>query len=117
MHSAARDPSRLVGRHRPRRLWYSTRVSDSFLDKYTQLSKLGPAEIAEIWRHYDRDGSGYIEAGPELDGFLTDMLRASGEAVTELRLRDFIAGVLEMFDINADGKLERSELEQLLATE
>lgn len=93
------------------------RVSDSFLEKYSGLSKLGPAEIAEIWQHYDRDSSGYIEAGPELERFLTDVLRASGEEVTELKLRDFIDGALELFDINADGKLERSELEQLLTSE
>jgi len=92
-------------------------VSDSFLDKYTQLSKLGPAELAEIWQHYDRDNSGYIEAGPELESFLTDMLQASGEDVTDLKLLDFITGVLEMFDINADGKLSRVELQQLLEAE
>ena len=92
-------------------------MSDSFLEKYTQLSKLGPAELAQIWQHYDRDDSGFIEAGPELESFLTDMLRASGEQVTELKLRDFIDGVLEMFDINADGKLSRVEVEQLLAAE
>jgi Ca2+-binding EF-hand superfamily protein len=90
-------------------------VSDSFLEKYKQLGKLGPAELAEIWRHYDRDNSGYIDAGPELERFLTDMLRASGEQVTELKVRDFIDGVLELFDINADGKLSRAEVEQLLS--
>lgn len=98
-------------------VWYTRRVSDSFLDKYSGLSQLGPAELAQIWQHYDRDNSGYIEAGPELERFLTDMLRASGEQVTELKLRDFITGVLELFDVNADGKLERSELEQLLTAE
>lgn len=93
------------------------RVSDSFLEKYSGLSKLGPAELAEIWQHYDRDNSGYIEVGPELESLLSDVLRASGEEVTELKLRDFIDGVLELFDVNADGKLERSELEQLLTSE
>jgi Ca2+-binding EF-hand superfamily protein len=92
-------------------------VSDSFLDKYKQLSKLGSAELAQIWQHYDRDNSGFIEAGPELESFLTDMLRAGGKQATELELRDFIDGVLEMFDINADGKLSRAEVEQLLASE
>lgn len=90
-------------------------MSDSFLQNYTQLSKLGPAQLAEIWEHYDRDGSGFIEVGPELESLLTDVLRAGGEQVTELKLRDFIDGVLELFDINADGKLSRAELAQLLA--
>jgi Ca2+-binding EF-hand superfamily protein len=89
-------------------------VSDSFLDQYKQLSKLGPAELAKIWQHYDRDGSGFIEAGPELESLLTDMLRAGGEEVTDLKISDFIAGVLEMFDLNEDRKLSRAELEQLL---
>ncbi|HLT36690.1 MAG TPA: EF-hand domain-containing protein [Enhygromyxa sp.] len=92
-------------------------MSDSFLSKYQELSKLGSAELAEIWQHYDRDGSGYIEAGPELERFLTDMLQAGGEQPTELKIRDFIDGILELFDVNADGKLSRAELEQLLADE
>lgn len=92
-------------------------MSDSFLDKYKQRSKLGPDEFAEIWQHYDRDGSGFIEAGPELEQLLTDMLRAGGLQATELEVEDFIEGVLEMFDVNADGKLSRTELEQLLADE
>ncbi|MFO7564176.1 MAG: EF-hand domain-containing protein [Enhygromyxa sp.] len=92
-------------------------MSDSFFEKFRELSELGPAELEQIWRHYDRDNSGYIEAGPELDGFLTDMLRAGGEEPTELKVKDFIAGVLELFDVNADGKLSRAEVEQLLANE
>jgi len=92
-------------------------VSDSFLDQYKQMSALGSAEFAKIWQHYDRDGSGYIEAGPELESLLTDVLRAGGEEVTELKISDFIAGVLEMFDVNADGKLSRDELARLLEVE
>jgi hypothetical protein len=92
-------------------------VSENFLEKYKQLSELSPAAFAEIWQNYDRDGSGFIEAGPELERLLTDMLEACGEELTELKIRDFIEGVLEMFDVNADGKLSRVELETLLRSE
>lgn len=92
-------------------------MNDSFLAQYSELHELGAAEFAEIWQHYDRDGSGFIEAGPELERLLTDMLRATGEKPSELKLRDFIDGVLELFDVNADGKLSRAELEQLLEAE
>jgi Ca2+-binding EF-hand superfamily protein len=92
-------------------------VSDNFLENYKQLSELSPAALAEIWQHYDRDGSGFVEAGPELESLLTDILRACGEEPTELKIRDFIEGVFEMFDIDADGKLGRAELETLLRTE
>lgn len=86
----------------------------NFLDKYNALRELGPAELAEIWNHYDRDQSGFIEAGPELDSFLSDMLRAGGEEVSELKLADFIEGILELFDVNSDGKLSKVELQGLL---
>jgi Ca2+-binding EF-hand superfamily protein len=86
----------------------------NFLDKYNELRAIGPSELVEIWHHYDRDASGFIEAGPELESFLTDMLRAGGEQVTELKVKEFIDGVLELFDINADGKLSLTEVEALL---
>ena len=88
----------------------------NFLDKYNALRELGPAELAEIRDHYDRDQSGFIEAGPELDSFLTDMLRAGGkgEEISELMLTDFIEGILDLFDVNADGKLSKVELQELL---
>jgi Ca2+-binding EF-hand superfamily protein len=86
----------------------------NFLDKYSELRSLGLPELLEIWNHYDRDGSGFLEVGPELDRFLTDMIKAGGEQVTELKVSEFIAGVLELFDLDADGKLNFAEVEELL---
>lgn len=86
----------------------------NLLNRYAGLRTLGLTELHEIWKHYDRDGSGYIEAGPELRAFLADMLRASDEEVTELKIEDFTTGVLELFDVDDDGRLDFSELEKLL---
>lgn len=92
-------------------------MSDAnFLDKYNELRSVGLAELVEIWNHYDRDNSGYIEVGPELDSFLRDLLRAGGEQVSDRKLAEFHAGVLELFDIDSDGKLDFAELEELLNT-
>jgi Ca2+-binding EF-hand superfamily protein len=89
----------------------------NLLSRYAGLRTLGLAELHEIWKHYDRDGSGYIEAGPELRAFLADMLKASGEEVSELKLEDFTTGVLELFDVDTDGRLDFAELEKLLNDE
>ena len=93
----------------------------NFLEKYRGLRSLGLPDLLEIWNHYDRDESGYIEAGPELERFLTDMLRAAkaqdgngSDEIGELELRDFITGILELYDIDSDGRLDLGEIEQLL---
>lgn len=88
----------------------------NFFDRYKGLRTLGLAELHEIWKHYDRDNSGYIEAGPELERFLIDILRVSNEdgEVTELEKKDFIEGVLDLFDIDGDGRLDFAEVERLL---
>ena len=88
--------------------------STNFLDKYSGLRSLGLDQLNAIWTHYDTDNSGYIEVGPELDRFLTDMLQAGGMEATELEIREFIEGVLEMFDVDKDKRLDFAEVEELL---
>ena len=86
----------------------------NLLEKYSGVRSIGLEELNRIWAHYDSDKSGYIEVGAELDRFLGDLLQAGGLEGTELELKDFRDGVLEMFDVDADGKLDFAEVEKLL---
>ncbi|KAL4234529.1 Calbindin-32 [Mactra antiquata] len=72
-------------------------------------------EFMKIWREYDTDHSGYIEAD-ELKNFLHDLLKQSkkdGE-VTEEELITYADTMLQLFDRNRDGKLQLSEMAKLL---
>jgi len=71
-------------------------------------------EFMKIWREYDTDGSGYIEAD-ELKNFLKDLLReAKREAIDEDKLIEYTDTLLNIFDSNKDGKLQLSEMAKLL---
>ena len=89
-------------------------ATTNLIEKFSGLRSLSVAELNEIWAHYDSDGSGYIELGPELDQFIGDLLRASGMETSADDVKEFIEGVLEMFDSDADGKLDFAEMEELL---
>jgi Ca2+-binding EF-hand superfamily protein len=86
----------------------------NFLAKYNDLTEIDPTELRRLWAHYDTDGSGYIEVGGEFEKFVTDMLRVTGKSVTELMVQDVVSGILELVDLNNDGRLSIDELEQLL---
>ncbi|KAI2799154.1 Calbindin-32 [Blomia tropicalis] len=71
-------------------------------------------EFMKIWREYDTDGSGYIEAD-ELKNFLKDLLReAKRETIDEDKLIEYTDTLLQIFDSNKDGKLQLSEMAKLL---
>lgn len=71
-------------------------------------------EFMKIWREYDSDNSGYIEAD-ELKNFLRDLLKeAKKETVDEDKLVEYTDTLLQIFDSNKDGKLQLSEMAQLL---
>ncbi|XP_023242422.1 calbindin-32-like isoform X2 [Centruroides sculpturatus] len=71
-------------------------------------------EFMKIWREYDTDGSGYIEAD-ELKNFLQDLLReAKRENLGEEKLIEYTDTILQIFDANKDGKLQLSEMARLL---
>ncbi|KAK8779717.1 hypothetical protein V5799_018943 [Amblyomma americanum] len=68
----------------------------------------------KIWREYDTDGSGYIEAD-ELKNFLKDLLReAKKDSIEEDKLIEYTDTLLQIFDSNKDGKLQLSEMAKLL---
>ncbi|XP_026728302.1 calbindin-32 isoform X2 [Trichoplusia ni] len=72
-------------------------------------------EFMKIWREYDTDGSGYIEAD-ELKNFLRDLLREAKKIndVSEDKLIEYTDTMLQVFDSNKDGRLQLSEMAKLL---
>ncbi|XP_069159648.1 calbindin-32 isoform X1 [Procambarus clarkii] len=72
-------------------------------------------EFMKIWKAYDRDNSGYIEAD-ELKNFLRDLLREAkkDQDVSEDKLIEYTDTMLQVFDQNKDGKLQLSEMAKLL---
>uniref|UniRef100_A0A3B3B942 Calbindin 2b n=1 Tax=Oryzias melastigma TaxID=30732 RepID=A0A3B3B942_ORYME len=84
-----------------------------------QLAELTAAQFIDIWKHFDTDGNGYIE-GKELENFFTQLesaRRGAGvdpsHASFKEKMREFMAN----FDKNSDGRIEMSELAQILPTE
>lgn len=72
-------------------------------------------EFVRIWRRFDRDSSGYIEAN-ELTDFLRHLL-SEGKVkmiVTEDKLNEYSSTILTLFDKDRDGRLHVSELARLL---
>ncbi|XP_038825839.1 calretinin-like [Salvelinus namaycush] len=81
---------------------------------HLHLAELTAAQFLDIWKHFDADGNGYIE-GKELENFFRQLETArrgtgvvSGEKMKEFMMK---------FDKNADGRIEMSELAQILPTE
>ncbi|KAK9730579.1 EF-hand domain pair [Popillia japonica] len=72
-------------------------------------------EFMKIWREYDTDGSGYIEAD-ELKNFLRDLLKEAKKIndVSEDKLIEYTDTMLQVFDSNKDGRLQLSEMAKLL---
>ncbi|XP_073988354.1 calbindin 53E isoform X3 [Rhodnius prolixus] len=71
-------------------------------------------EFMKIWREYDTDVSGYIEAD-ELKNFLRDLLKeAKINDVSEDKLIEYTDTMLQVFDANKDGRLQLSEMAKLL---
>ncbi|CAG5855297.1 unnamed protein product [Menidia menidia] len=83
------------------------------------LAELTAAQFIDIWKHFDADGNGYIE-GKELENFFTELetaRRGAGmdpsHAIFKEKMKEFMA----KFDKNSDGRIEMSELAQILPTE
>ncbi|KAL5273062.1 CALB1 family protein [Megaselia abdita] len=72
-------------------------------------------EFMKIWREYDVDNSGYIEAD-ELKNFLRDLLKEAKKIndVSDDKLIEYTTTMLEVFDSNKDGRLQLSEMAKLL---
>ncbi|XP_021358319.1 calbindin-32-like isoform X8 [Mizuhopecten yessoensis] len=72
-------------------------------------------EFMKVWREFDSDHSGFIEAD-ELKNFLRHLLKQKKReyTITEEQLTIYTGTVLQLFDRNKDGKLQLSEMAKLL---
>lgn len=70
-------------------------------------------EFMRVWREFDQDCSGFIEAD-ELKQFLKQLLSDAAQPVEEEKLIEYTDTMLQLFDANKDGKLQLSEMAKLL---
>lgn len=82
-------------------------------------AEITAAQFIDIWKHFDSDGNGYIE-GKELENFFRELetaRRGAGVDPSHATFREKMNEFMCSFDKNSDGKIEMSELAQLLPTE
>ncbi|XP_023133180.1 calretinin-like [Amphiprion ocellaris] len=87
---------------------------------HLRLAELTAAQFVDIWKHFDADGNGYIE-GKELENFFKELETArrgaAGVDPTHAAFKEKMKEFMANFDKNADGRIEMSELAQILPTE
>ncbi|CAN9507032.1 unnamed protein product [Ophioblennius macclurei] len=83
------------------------------------LAELTAAQFIDIWKHFDADGNGYIE-GKELENFFKELenaRRGAGADPSHAAFKEKMKEFMANFDKNSDGRIEMSELAQILPTE
>ncbi|MFT7810507.1 calretinin isoform X2 [Arapaima gigas] len=86
---------------------------------HLQLAELTASQFLDIWRHFDTDGNGFIE-GKELENFFRELeaaRRGAGTDPSNANFKEKMNEFMQKFDKNADGRIEMSELAQILPTE
>ncbi|XP_072535077.1 secretagogin-like [Salminus brasiliensis] len=66
-------------------------------------------DFEKIFTHYDVSKTGALE-GPEVDGFVKDMMELVRPSITGSELEQFRELLLRHCDINKDGKIQKNEL-------
>ncbi|XP_043833533.1 secretagogin [Dromiciops gliroides] len=66
-------------------------------------------DFEKIFAHYDVSKTGALE-GPEVDGFVKDMMELVKPSISGLDLDKFREILLRHCDVNKDGKIQKSEL-------
>lgn len=90
-------------------------IEENFLTKFEGRAELSRDEFNSVFDHYDKDKSGTIE-GVELTALLRDICAREGKAPNTTDMEDMKKSILDLVDINKDGKLSREELGMLLST-
>ncbi|XP_035679437.1 secretagogin-like [Branchiostoma floridae] len=86
----------------------------SFLDKYPVFFKMSSHQFAEIWQHFDADGSGHIE-GNELDNLFKELLQKLGSTDISPEEVNFTReAFLSTYDVTGDGKIDVYELATII---
>lgn len=86
---------------------------------HLHLAEVTASQFLDIWKHFDADGNGYIE-GKELESFFRELeiaRRGAGVDPTNPTFREKMKEFMQKFDKNKDGRIEMSELAQILPTE
>uniref|UniRef100_A0A3B4Y7B7 Calbindin 2b n=1 Tax=Seriola lalandi dorsalis TaxID=1841481 RepID=A0A3B4Y7B7_SERLL len=86
---------------------------------HLHLAELTAAQFIDIWKHFDADGNGYIE-GKELENFFKELetvRRGAGVDPSHAAFKEKMKEFMANFDKNTDGRIEMSELAQILPTE
>ncbi|XP_075998519.1 calbindin 2a [Genypterus blacodes] len=84
-----------------------------------QLAEVTASEFLDIWKHFDNDDNGYIE-GKELESFFRELeiaRKGVGVDPSNPSFREKMKEFMAKFDMNKDGRIELSELAQILPTE
>uniref|UniRef100_A0A7N9ARN8 Calbindin 2a n=1 Tax=Mastacembelus armatus TaxID=205130 RepID=A0A7N9ARN8_9TELE len=86
---------------------------------HLHLAEVTASQFLDIWKHFDSDGNGYIE-GKELENFFRELetaRRGAGVDPSNPIFREKMKEFMQKFDKNKDGRIEMSELAQILPTE
>ncbi|XP_033109960.1 calretinin-like isoform X5 [Anneissia japonica] len=96
-------------------------VKENFLKRFeTKCAKSGhktlsKADFERVFNHYDRDGNGMIE-GDELKGFLKDLMEHEDDDIDMQGLEENTKALLDICDVNRDGKIQKEELMLVLCS-
>ncbi|XP_041708216.1 secretagogin isoform X2 [Coregonus clupeaformis] len=77
------------------------------MDAFSQEDR--KRDFDKIFNHYDVSNTGALE-GPEVDGFVKDMMELVRPSITGPELDKLRAVLLGHCDVNKDGKIQRNEL-------
>ncbi|XP_062869245.1 calretinin-like [Trichomycterus rosablanca] len=80
------------------------------------LEELTAAQFITVWNQFDQHGHGYIEE-KELENFFMELLASCSGTSTDAAYKKRIQELKKNFHTSAGGRMEMSELAQILSTE
>ncbi|XP_029687960.1 calretinin-like isoform X2 [Takifugu rubripes] len=84
-----------------------------------QTTPITASQFLHIWDHFDSDGNGYIEE-KELESFFKELevaWRGADIDPSNPMLKERVKDFVQQFDKNKDGRIEMSELAEILPNE
>uniref|UniRef100_A0A4W4DSH1 Secretagogin n=1 Tax=Electrophorus electricus TaxID=8005 RepID=A0A4W4DSH1_ELEEL len=87
--------------------WLSSCYRNPGLDANSQAER--KRDFEKIFAHYDVSKTGALE-GPEVDGFVKDMMELVRPSISGPELDQFRVVLLRHCDTNKDGKIQKNEL-------
>jgi len=87
-------------------------VEANFLARFNGREPLTQAQLAEIFAHYDSDGSGTIH-GEELTALMRDLLRRFDREPSKAEVDLYTAQIMGFIDADANAGLDLAELARL----